>query len=543
MNLLNAPWMPVRKRDGNREWINPAQLARPDIVAFDADRADFNGALAQFAIGLLQTASPVDGPSRWRSWFKEPPSDVTLAECMAPLATAFEFDGSGPRFMQDASLGAGEGVLCDIGSLLIEAPGENTTKDNRDLFIKRGSIERLCPACAATALFTLQLNAPKGGRGHLTGLRGGGPLTTLLLAPNGCSLWHTLWLNVIERDRFAGVVDWESGASHLVFPWLAPISETQTHNGEITPAQADPAHVFWAMPRRIRIEHDSRRSGVCNICGRQAEALATSYCARPNGRSYTGWTHPLSPYYELKSEWQPVHPQPDGIGHRHWMAWVLGQTRERKKQRRARVVEHFLTTRLRSAPGSLRLWAFGYDMVDMKARCWYEATLPLYGLADCDANAQNQIEAEVGRWLDATEKVADMLRGAVKDAWFKEAPKKAEFRAVDAAFWSATEAAFYRQLGALIEGAAHAAEFDAATVNQAWLTYLQQQALHLFDHQFVGAGPVAQQNPRRIAQAHRELLESLRGRKLREALGLPVRAEDPAGKAPRKRKVAEGEKQ
>ena len=47
MNLLTEPWLPVRKRDGTREWIGPSRLSDPDIVAFDADRADFNGALAQ----------------------------------------------------------------------------------------------------------------------------------------------------------------------------------------------------------------------------------------------------------------------------------------------------------------------------------------------------------------------------------------------------------------------------------------------------------------------------------------------------------------
>ena len=47
MNLLHDPWMPVRRRDGSREWIAPDRLADPEILALDADRPDFNGALAQ----------------------------------------------------------------------------------------------------------------------------------------------------------------------------------------------------------------------------------------------------------------------------------------------------------------------------------------------------------------------------------------------------------------------------------------------------------------------------------------------------------------
>ena len=88
MNLLYEPWMPVRKRDGSREWVAPPQLARPDIVAFDADRADFNGALAQFGIGLLQTTTPVERDREWRALFKEPPSGETLAEWFAPVSAA-----------------------------------------------------------------------------------------------------------------------------------------------------------------------------------------------------------------------------------------------------------------------------------------------------------------------------------------------------------------------------------------------------------------------------------------------------------------------
>ena len=533
--------MPVRKRDGSREWVGPSQLARSDILAFDADRADFNGALAQFAIGLLQTTTPVERHSEWRALFKEPPSAETLAQWFAPVTAAFEFDGDGARFMQDFSLTGDEGTACDIAALLIEAPGENTVKDNKDHFVKRDRITQLCPHCAATALFTLQLNAPSGGAGHRTGLRGGGPLTTLLLAPDGSSLWHNLWLNVIERDRFLDDDAAQHSATSLTFPWMAAMSTIQKEGGETAPARVHPAHVFWAMPRRIRINMNDRRSGNCDICGRGSDALVFGYQTRNYGLNYKGaWNHPLSPYYALDEDWLPLHPQPGGLGHRHWLAWVIGQTSERKKQRRARVVEHFLTHRARIAPGALRLWAFGFDLDNMKARCWYEATLPLYGLADCDAKAHEWIEAEVGRWLQATELVASLLRGAVKDAWFKEAPARADFSAIDAAFWGGTAAAFYSQLRALIDCATRGGGLDPIAVNTEWLKHLQHHAIRLFDHQFVGTGPVEQQQPRRIALAYQRLQANLRGSSLREALGLPVDPAAVARKAARRTKTQGG---
>nr|WP_231886596.1 type I-E CRISPR-associated protein Cse1/CasA [Methylomonas methanica] len=65
---------------------------------------------------------------------------------------------------------------------------------------------QLCPSCAATALFTLQTNAPSGGVGHRVGLRGGGPLTTLVLPKaSQTTLWQKLWLNVFNQEDLQSV--------------------------------------------------------------------------------------------------------------------------------------------------------------------------------------------------------------------------------------------------------------------------------------------------------------------------------------------------
>jgi CRISPR system Cascade subunit CasA len=106
MNLLDECWMPVRLHDGGREWVAPHQLSDSRIAAFDADRADFNGALAQFAIGLLQTCTPAGSAIEWRSLFNNPPDSATLEEWFQACKIAFEFDGDGARFMQDFDLRA-----------------------------------------------------------------------------------------------------------------------------------------------------------------------------------------------------------------------------------------------------------------------------------------------------------------------------------------------------------------------------------------------------------------------------------------------------
>lgn len=567
MNLLTEPWMPVRKRDGSREWVPPNRLADPDILAFDADRADFNGALAQFAIGLFQTTTPVDNSIEWRQLFNGPPDAAVLDEWFAPVAIAFEFDGDGARFMQDMELkpkvrtsenGEDIGDFEGVQQLLVDCAGEGEkVKDNTDLFVKRKHPDfGLCECCSAAALYALQSGAPGGGRGYLTSIRGGGPLTTLVVCDGQAQLWHSLWLNVIERSKFLD----HSGNRHLVgqhfvFPWMADIRVLQTagigaaqfegENGKpkptedekprVTPAQVHPSHLYWGMPRRIRLDLSGQAPGVCGTCGRAFRRLVRQYVTKNYGLSYKGpWDHPLSPYYEAKDGWRPLHPQPDGLGYRHWLAWVLGQSSKGKKQRRARVVEHFLQGRTRTIPGALRLWAFGYDMSNMKARCWYESTLPLYGLADCEPTTQKEVESEIANWLGAAVCASKELSLAVKSAWFSESATKKwkadqsrDFAAkVTAQLWSRTEHQFYAQLSHLIEVLRNGATPDRLRYREEWHSLLAKVALSLFSDEIVGAGQIERQNPRRAAAAYQRLKRSedgkqgLYGSELRQALGL-----------------------
>ena len=533
MNLLRNPWMPVRDAQGQRTWIRSDQLADPQWVAFDADRPDFNGALAQFAIGLLQTTTPAMDSIEWRRLFNNPPDGAALQRWLEPVVAAFDLDGDGPRFMQDLSLGTDGVAVNAISALLIDTPGENATKNNTDHFVKRGLAQALCPACVATALFALQLNAPAGGAGHRTGLRGGGPLTTLVLGPPGGYLWHDLWMNVQDRVAFlAQGGGAETAAPQLSFPWMGAISAIQAEKGELAPAQVHPAHVFWATPRRIQLDVDQRTKGHCATCGQASDLLVSSYRTKNYGLNYKGdWNHPLSPYYESKEGWLPLHPQPDGLGYKHWLGWLLGVSTDKSAIRPARIVDRAMQLPHRQTGGHLRLWAFGYDMDNMKARCWYEATVPMYALADCEREMRQHIQAEVASWLAGARLAASCLRGAVKDAWFS-ADARGDFSHVDTAFWSATEQAFYKHLQALIEAARTAAEFLALPTRQAWHATLTRQALRLFDQSFVGSGAVERQNPRRAALAHKQLRKNLQGPKMRQALGLPT--DEPQTKPARK---------
>ena len=533
MNLLHNPWMPVRDAAGQRHWITPDQLSDPQWLAFDADRPDFNGALAQFAIGLLQTTTPVGDSIEWRGLFNTPPTGARLRQWFEPVAAAFALDGDGPRFMQDFGLAAEVGKSSPISEILIDAPGESSLDANKDFFVKRGVVNAMCSDCAAVALFTLQINAPEGGRGHFTGLRGGGPLTTLVVHGNATYLWRDLWMNVIETSIATGQGSEQSlPLRQALFPWLGPVEQLQQPGGSITSAQVDHLHAYWAMPRRIRLVFSNENGTTpCSICTRPSPTVASELRSRPNGFNYPSntWRHPLTPYREKDGAWLPIRPKADGLGYRHWLAWTLAMGQVAVQ--RARVVDQALVHRHRQLAHGLRLWSFGYEMRKDKAVCWHESSLPTYHLGECDKEQIQLIQSEVGRWLAAAELAALYLRNGVKDAWFS-GTARGDFGHIDASFWGATEPSFYRHLQALIDTARSDTEHPALAVRQAWHATLVRTALRLFDQTFVGTGAIERQNPRRTALAHKQLGRNLHGPKLRLALGLP--SDDPGPKPARK---------
>jgi len=531
MNLLDEKWLPVRRSTGQVDWVAPHQITEPDIVAFAANRADFNGALAQMMIGLLQTTTPVDEEGDWEDLLDSPPSAEVLQDWFAPIAEAFMLDGDGARFMQDFSLTAAEGAECTIDALLIDAAGGSAIDKNTDHFVKRDTIKAMCPHCMATALFTLQTNAPAGGAGHRTSLRGGGPLTTLLVATPSRSLWHDLWLNVKPQRAFLQQGgEAQKTAKYFTFPWLAEISQIQPTGGETQPKQVHPHHLFWAMPRRIRVDFADVQTGQCDVCKRDSTQLLHRYVTKPQGLNYKGvWRHPFSPYYETKEGWLPVHPQPGGFSYKNWLAWVLGVKQGKKSVQAAGIVDYFLQERKKyQVSGQFRLWVFGYDMDNMKPRCWYETTFPLYGLAEATRTSQTQIQNLIANRIEATEQAVFYLRQAVKQAWFGESDLRGDLSFVDKSFWDSTEPGFYQQLNDLMNQARTETGIDMDDANfiislgDTWHKVLIKCATKLFDVDIVGAGSIGQQDPRRIAEAYNNLQRNLKGDAIKTILRLPM---------------------
>lgn len=540
MNLITDTWIPVNRLKGPGRiapWQITETLDSNPVLAIDAPRPDYNGALMQFVIGLLQTAFAPKGPIEWRDLYDEPPTSQALRAAFAPIAHAFELDGDGPRFLQDRGLQTDQGEPTTIAALLIDNPGGQTLRNNADHFVKRGRTEAFAPAVAAMALLTLQLNAPSGGAGHRTSLRGGGPLTTLILPdpkyePEKNTLWHKVWLNVlptIEFDSLSG--NGSKVAPEEIFPWLGPTRTSGKGGQNTTPADVNPLQMYWGMPRRIWLDFDTANEGTCDLTG-ETGSVVRQYATRNYGTNYTGpWQHPLSPHYFDKDGMPlPMHPQPGGFTFRHWLDLALGQTGQTTTAANVRIARTG-----GEYPKRTLLHAFGYDMDNMKARCWYESLLPLLHLEHdhyeefvnaakdlvetADIVSRNTLSAVRNALFGRVKAVSD--KGKI--SWqLSDATKKADkvfFQTVKSTFWQRTENEFFDRLDQIHRSLKQGESPDSTL--QGWHDVLCRTAQQLFDTHVLN-GVLEQEDPRAIALANRELNAFNNVKRLRSQLRLPT---------------------
>lgn len=505
MNLINDVWIPVRKKNGEKIKIAPWQITEGmgtdrEIIELAAVRPDFNGALIQFLIGLLQTTCAPKGNSDWRKWLNNPPSADELKSKFAPIAFAFNLDGDGPRFMQDFDLDNDcRKTKEEIEKLLIDAPGDQTLKQNKDLFIKRGRAKKLCWHCCAQALLTLQINAPSGGKGHRVGLRGGGPVNTIVL---GDRLWQTLWNNVLLDNEFAVLAAVTKTADADKFPWLAS-PRTSEKDRATTLQDVHPAQVYWATPRRIRLDFVDKQ-GKCDLCHESGQ-LIESYYTKPYGVKYDGFIYPLTPTYKNKDGMILSVHQHESLGYKHWLGYVQNTD---EGSERARVVASAFGKHL----NSFRLWAFGYDMDNMKACCWYEGVMPVIFIEN--ETQWKHYNSEIAMLIRAADTVSDYLSKAVVKAL-----NAGVFNTVRQRFWQETEPEFYRQIAFLRDEVVQ--DKDVPGVRCAWHKHLVKKAVNIFND-MSQAEMIEDINAERVSREHNELRNNLYGKKLKiDILGLP----------------------
>jgi CRISPR system Cascade subunit CasA len=188
------------------------------------------------------------------------------------------------------------------------------------------------------------------------------------------------------------------------------------------------------------------------------------------------------------------------------------ETKPKLKSEPAAVVDRSLSRK----DHDVRLWAFGYDMSNKKARCWYESTMPIIL---CPDEHMPSYEFHVASLVKAADFIAKATRDNLKRALFKRKVKvRGDLSFITGRFWQTTEAQFFdtvRDIQARL-----VANEDVLMVLERWARLLGSTADRIFDDvSQTGAFDAA--DPKRIALAWRGLRRALDSKKFRETLGLP----------------------
>ncbi|MDQ7832765.1 MAG: type I-E CRISPR-associated protein Cse1/CasA [Desulfovibrionaceae bacterium] len=487
-NLLTQRWIPVRLRSGALARIAPWQLTGDDPpVDIDIGRPDFKGALLEFLVGLVQTAMPPKNSLAWKRLLGAPPVPDDLKAAMTPLAPYFNLFGERPLFLQDLTLT--EDDVSDpkpVGALLMDSPGENALGSNSDFFVKRDQPpDRLCPACAATALFTLQSYAPSGGAGHRVSLRGGGPLVTLNIFE---TLWKTVWSNVLPLNATDVEPLPESSAIGAnVFAWLEACRDS-SDGSQVHAKDVHFLHQYWGTPRRIvLLPEDEAAPLPCPLCGETGTTFVRRFLTKNYGYNYGLFRHPLTPYryHGADKGYLTLKGVSEGHGYIHWPGFVYGEDTD-KAVVPAQAVRHCRETLTLDSPTRpTRIRVYGYDMDNMKARGWCEGEYDVFGVPEDDLPAVVQA---LGDMVRAADQAKRNLVAAVREALFPgkdSADAGSTFLSnLAARFWNATEKDFYKHAQAVINGRPDPAA--SQEIRAAWLKCLLDAANDLFSQSAEG---------------------------------------------------------
>lgn len=425
LNLISDHWIPVSTTAGRRV-IRPDQIAEPGVLFPDWPRADLNIACLELLIGLVYLADPVEEVEEWA---EHRPDPDRLRAALESLAPAFDLGGDGPRFLQDPE--RFEAAKADANSpdmLFIDSAGSNTARNNADLMVRRGRYPRLEPALAAMALFTLQSQAPAGGAGNRTSMRGGGPMITLIQPPER-GLWPLIWANVpLGRPQGPGALPWMRAA-----PRPDPI---------YPPEDGNLAEAFFGMPRRLRLIF--------------AGDHVTGVLQKPWGANYAGWEHPLTPHYRLTDggELLPRHPGAGAFGYRNWLGINAASSSD---LRRPAAALRGYADRAQSTDGASVLVA-GWAMNKMTPRDFTLSRQPLI--------PESAALTRIRQMIAAAEICGSALRGALK-------PLVGEGTALEA-----LREDFFLRTQDPFETLAGRSEAEAPT---RWLAVMRRTAMDIFD--------------------------------------------------------------
>lgn len=306
-DLLKDPWIPVTDSSNIRKIISLRELlCSGERFAVAHVRDDLELAAIQMCASLVQVVFAPNCGNEIPELCRIPMSDADFDQKTASFAGRFMLrNDKAPEdkrvlFMQDARLkerlfrAAKEKRQPEPVSMQKLFPGLPGGESSY-FFNSDRAIEKICPSCAAIALFNNASCAPGAGRGYCYPLRFGGPVSVLVYDRD---LRVMVWKNVLPKD-FKWYRDTErrvESDNGFLFTWEALPS------GNISPADISIARgLFWQSSLRLMEWSDT--CGICDCCGMEAPFLAVRmYMGGLDYSLSSSWVHPHSAYWERKEK-------------------------------------------------------------------------------------------------------------------------------------------------------------------------------------------------------------------------------------------------
>ena len=278
MNLLRDDWIPVKKSAEYKRVSLSDVLCTKDCGTVFLPRDDLQFATVQMCICLVQSIFTPKDEKELRSRHKTLMSREEYSEISKPFVDLFFVDEEKGGFMQDSRTKAEKET--GIQKLFVGLPeGDNS----HTMFVPPDEITKICPSCAAIALYNWASGASSFGGGFKNPLRGIAPISVLIYDNN---LRNMIWNNVIPKNS-----DWYK---LYIKGENLPVWKKTLESGALIDVSGIGIMrgLFW-QPASVLLRW-RKENGVCDCCG----LSYNNFCYKFDKQKFK---------YELSEKWKHPH--------------------------------------------------------------------------------------------------------------------------------------------------------------------------------------------------------------------------------------------